>query len=157
MWNIILNSLTLNNLTMGLLTIIHIHKNHVVNIYLKFQPPQLYLHSLPSCRRKIRRLRSSKQYSGHMNKPNREKTYCSQNLKYNEQCRDYSLKLLQKNEKLKGKHDKVVVGIKRLQKLVRNWRVEASKHLSHISLLNKKLKERSNPAGGQLNIVVNAT
>ena len=77
--------------------------------------------------------------------------------KYNEQWRDYSLKLLQKNEKLKGKHDKAVVGIKRLHKLVRNWRVEACKHLSHISMLKKKLKERSNPVGRNLNIVVNAT
>ena len=67
------------------------------------------------------------------------------------------IKLLQKNEKLKGKRDKAVVDIKHLHKLMRNWRVEASKQLSHISLLKKKLKERSNPAGGQLNIMVNAT
>ena len=33
---------------------------------------------------------------------------------YNEQWRAYSLKLLQKNEKLKGKSDRAVVGIKRL-------------------------------------------
>ena len=76
--------------------------------------------------------------------------------KYNEQCRDYSLKLLWKNEKFKGKRDKAVVNIKHLHKLVRNWRVEASKHLSHISLLKKKLKERSNLASRKLNIVVNA-
>ena len=76
---------------------------------------------------------------------------------YNEQWRAYNLKLLQKNEKLKGKRDKAVAGIKRLQKLVRNWRVEACKHLSHIGMLKNKLKDRSNPAGRNLNIVVNAT
>ena len=59
---------------------------------------------------------------------------------YNEQWRAYSLKLLQKNEKLKGKCNREVVGKKFLHKLVRNWRVEACKHLSHISMLKKKLK-----------------
>ena len=49
---------------------------------------------------------------------------------YNEQWRAYILKLLQKNEKLKGKCNREVVGKKRLHKLVRNWRVEAWKHLS---------------------------
>ena len=77
--------------------------------------------------------------------------------KYNEQWRNYNLKLLQKNEKLKRKCDKAVVDIKCLHKLVRNWRVDASKHLAHISLLKKKLKEQSNPIGRKLNIVVNAT
>ena len=61
---------------------------------------------------------------------------------YNEQWRAYSLKFLQKNEKLKGKRDRAVAGIKCLQKLARNWRVEACKHLSHISMLKKKLKAR---------------
>ena len=65
----------------------------------------------------------------------------AESKKYNEQWRNYSLKLLQKNEKLKGKRDKAVVDIKCLNKLVRNWRIEASKHLSHISMLKNKLKE----------------
>ena len=76
---------------------------------------------------------------------------------YNEKWRDYSLKLLQKNEKLKGKSDTAVVDTKHLHKLLRNWRVEASKNLSHIILLKKKLKERPNLAGRKLKIMVNAT
>ena len=76
--------------------------------------------------------------------------------KYNEQWRNYSLNLLQNNENLRRKHDKEVVNIKLFHKLVRNWRFEASKNLSHIIMLKKKLKARSNPAGRKLNIVVNA-
>ena len=66
--------------------------------------------------------------------------FLAENETYNEQWRAYSIKLLQNNEKLKGKRKKPVVGIKRLQKLVRNWRVEACKHLSHINMLKTKLK-----------------
>ena len=66
----------------------------------------------------------------------------AENETYNEQWRAYSLTLLHKNEKLKGKRNREVAGIKRLHKLATNWRVDSCKHLSHISMLKKKLKAR---------------
>ena len=155
-WNIILNCLTLNSLTMDFLTINSPKQEpcgeHIPEVSSTSAIPSV----ISQLQKKNKKIKKLKEIIKSYEQAQKEKyLLIAEFEKYNEQWRNSSLKLLHKNEKLKGKCDKAVVNIKRLHKLVRNWRVEASKHLSHISMLKKKLKEQSNPAGRKLNIVVN--
>ena len=56
-----------------------------------------------------------------------------------------------------AKYKKAKSGNKHLAKMGRHWKTEAQKHLAHISLLKKKLKDSKQHATGKLNIIVNTS
>ena len=79
------------------------------------------------------------------------------NIKYVEdidELRACGLHLAEKYEKLTAKHKKTIDANKHLAKVGRTWKIEALKHLAHISMLKKKIKARRDQASGKLNIIV---
>jgi len=67
------------------------------------------------------------------------------------------LQLAKKYEKVRTKRKKTISENKRLAKVGRTWKTEALKHLAHISMLKKKLKDSREHASGKFNIIVNTS
>ena len=71
-----------------------------------------------------------------------------------DELRACGLKLAEKYEKLTSKRKKTINANKLLAKVGRTWKIEALKHLAHISMLKKKLKARRDQASEKLNTTV---
>ena len=71
-----------------------------------------------------------------------------------DELRTCDLQLADKYEKLTAKPKKTVDSNKCLANIGRNWKIEALKHLAHISILKKKLKSRRDQASEKLNTTI---
>jgi chromosome segregation ATPase len=74
-----------------------------------------------------------------------------------DELRTCGLQLAEKYEKVSTKRKKTISENKRLAKVGRTWKTEALKHLAHISMLKKKLKDSREHASGKFNIIVNTS
>jgi hypothetical protein len=74
-----------------------------------------------------------------------------------DELRSCGLQLVEKYEKVSTKRKKTISENKRLAKVGRTWKIEALKHLAHISMLKKKLKDSREHASGKFNIIVNTS
>jgi hypothetical protein len=74
-----------------------------------------------------------------------------------EELRSCGLQLAEKYEKVGTKRKKTISENKYLAKGGRTWKTEALKHLSHISMLKKKLKDSREQTSGKFNIIVNTS
>jgi hypothetical protein len=74
-----------------------------------------------------------------------------------DELRSCGLQLAEKYEKVSTKCKKTNSENKCLAKVGRNWKIVALKHLAHVNLLKKRLKESKKQAKGKLNITVSTS